>query len=405
VFFAAGLTCRISVAGSGSRHFVILGVALGIGYYAKSALFPLGLIFLGGLLIYPPSRQVSRTKLLLSLFVFLLVAAPLAILLSKQAGHFTLGEGSKLNYEWHVNEVPPWIDFTGPHAVSPVHPPRRLMESPLILEFGSPVKGTVPLWYDPTYWYAGAHVRFHLGRQIAAIGSNLEDYREIGDQWRVFFGGAVVLWILAACSAGFGNIRRAAWIFAWPLIAMSMYVLVHVEYRYVAPFCVLLCLATYGVLVPRVNSQVGMAVCATVAGAMFIPFVGNMAVVSGQTMKDLLHPQKPTYEIVALGLRDLGLKEGDSVAVVGWPFGPVFAHYGKLHVDAAIMGTDQFWNLSSHQLESVAQCLAGAGIKAVVVDNRPRGSTPANWHDIKISGSNRYSVLLLSDPPPKDSIH
>jgi hypothetical protein len=405
VFFAAGLTCRISVPGSSIRHFVTLGLALGIGYYAKAALFPLGLIFLSGLLIYPPSRQVSRKKLLLSLSVFLLVAAPLAICLCEQAGHFTLGEGSKLNYVWHVNETEPWLDLMGPHAVNPVHPPRRLMESPLILEFGSPVKGTVPLWYDPAYWYAGGSVRFHLGRQVAAIESNLEEYREICDQWRVFFGGAVVLWILAACSTWFSNIRRAAWIFAWPLIAMSMYALVHVEYRYVAAFCVLLCLATYGVLVPRVNTQVAMAVCATVAGAMFIPFVGNMVVVTGQTVKDLLRPQKPSYEIIALGLRDLGVKDGDSVAVVGWPFGPTFAHYGRLRVVAAIMGTDQFWNLSPLELKSVMHSLTGAGIKAVVAKDRPRNSTPANWHDIKISDSNRYSVLLLSEPPPKDSVN
>jgi hypothetical protein len=400
VFFTAGLTCRISVPGSSSKHFVTLGVALGLGYYAKAALFPLGLILLGGLLVYPPSRQVSRWRLLLSLAVFLLVVAPLAICLSEQAGHFTFGEASKLNYVWHVNEEEPWVDLTGPHAVNPAHPPRTLMETPLILEFGSPVKGTVPLWYDPTYWYAGAGVRFHLGRQIAAIESNLEEYREICDQWRVFFGGAAVLWILVACSAGFSNIRRAAWIFAWPLISMSMYVPVHVEYRYVAAFCVLPCLASYGVLLPRVNSQVAMAVCATVAGAMFIPFAGNMAIVSAQTIKDLLRPQNPSYEIVALGLRDLGVQDGDSVAVVGWPFGPTFAHYGRLRVIAAIMGTDQFWNLSPLELESVEQRLKGAGIKAVVARNKPRNSTPANWHDIKISDSSRYSVLLLSEPPP-----
>lgn len=404
VFLVAGVTCRIALPGSSSMHDVALGIALGIGYYAKAALFPLGLILVGGLLFYPPSRQVSRRKLLLSLAVFLLAAAPLIVCLSEQAGRFSFGEGSTLNYLWHVNEGPPWGDLTGPHTVSPVHPPRRLMDTPLILEFGSPVKGTVPLWYDPTYWYAGAPVRFHLGRQIAAIESSLEQYRELCDQWRVFIGGAVVLWILAACGAGFLNIRRAAWIFAWPLMAMSMFALVHVEYRYVVAFCVLLCLAAYGVVVPRVNTQVGMAVCATVAGSMLIPFAGHMVVVSAQTMKGLVRPHKPDYEVVALGLHDLGLRDGDGIAMVGWPFGPTFAHYGRLRVVAAIMGTDRFWNLSPAELEAVEQRLRGAGIKAVVTEDRPRNSTPANWHDIKVPGSDPYSVLLLSEPPPKDSI-
>jgi len=429
VFLVAGITCRLSLPGSGRKHYAAFGFVLGLGYYVKAPMFPLGLILLGGLLLYPPSHRVSRQRLLLSLSVFLLTAAPLVTLLSVRAGHLSLGEAGKLNYAWHVNGLQLYAGWTGsdraqtlplspyglvPYAASksgsphlygsPEHPPRRLMETPLILEFSSPINGTFPLWYDPSYWYAGAKARFNLRQQIAALKVTLLVYKEnlFNSSKTGFLVGAIILCILAPRKAGFSNVLRASWLVTWPLTALLMYAFVHVERRYTAVFFVILWLAIYGALMARMNRQAAVAVCATVAGTMMIPFMVGMADLSVHTVKDLVRSTPPDYEIAALGLRSLGVQSGDRLAVVGFPFDPFYARYGGQRVVATIAATDEFWTLSAPELKSVAERLTQIGIKAVVAQDRPSKSSLANWRDVKISESRRFSVLMLSEPLTKD---
>jgi len=430
VFLIAGITCRLSLPGAGRKHYVALGFACGLGYYAKSPMLLLSLILLGGLLLYPPSHRVSRQNLLLALAVFLLTAAPLVALLSERAGHFTFGESGKLNYAWHVNGLQPYAGWTGadtgqpfsslavyglrPPAASardshrygiPEHPPRRLMETPLILEFGAPIQGTFPLWYDPAYWYAGAKVHFDLRQQIAELKDTLLEYQKIFSQRMAFFAGALVLFVLAErIQKQRANDLRAAWLWIWPLIALLMYTFVHVEIRYIAAFCVLLCLAVYGTLMARVNRQVALAVGATVAAAMMIPFAIYMAETGVATVSSLVRSTQPEYESAALGLRNLGMQSGDRLAVVGFPLDPYYAHYDGLRVVASIPATDEFWNLPAPDLKSVAASLSKIGVKAVIARNRPRNAAPANWKDLKVPGA-AYSVLLLSEPLAKDSLN
>jgi hypothetical protein len=435
VFLVAGMTCRLSLPGANRKHYMALGVACALGYYAKTPMFLLCLVLLGGLLLYPPSPRVSRQGLLLSISVFLLTTAPLVTLLSKRVGHLSFGETGTLNYLWHVNGLQPYAGWTGsdvgqpfsslslyglvPRTASssdshlygiPEHPPRRLMEAPLILEFSSPIKGTFPLWYDPSYWYAGAKARFNLRQQIAVLKLTMLEYLQIFSQRMAFLAGALVLLVLAARNAGFSragssNVQRAAWLLIWPLIAMLTYALVHVETRYIATFCVLFWLAIYGTLVARVNRQVAVAVCATVVGAMMIPLTISIAEASVSTVKGLVHPTQPEYEKVALGLRNLGVGTGDRLAVVGFPLDAYYAHYTGTRVVAAIAATDDFWNLSTPDWKSVAERLGEIGVKAVVARNRPRISTTANWKDVKVSDSVGYSVLLLSEPLVRDPLN
>jgi hypothetical protein len=284
------------------------------------------------------------------------------------------------------------------------------METPLILEFSSPIRGTFPLWYDPAYWYAGAKARLNLRQQIRALKRTTLEYQQIFSQRMTLLAGALVLFLLAARNGGFSragssNVPRAAWLLLWPLTAMLLYALVHVEIRYIAAFCVLLWLAVYSDLVARLDRQAAVAVCATVVAAMMIPFTISVGETSISTVRNLARPTQPEYEKVALGLRNLGVRSGDSLAVVGFPFGPYYAHYSGTPVVATIAATDDFWNLSTPDWKSVADRLAGIGVKAVVAQNRPHNSTTANWKDLKISGDVQYSVVMLSEPLVKNSVN
>jgi hypothetical protein len=398
IFLAAGITCRLSLPGSGGKLYLALGIAFGFAYYAKAAMFPLSALFLAGLLLYPPSRCVTRPKLLLSLAVFLVMAAPLVAVLSTRVGKLSFGETGPLNYAWYVNGLPKftgWADVSTDAYGTPQHPPRKLMEKPLILEFASPIQGTFPLWYDPSYWNAGARVRFDLRRQVAALRNTLREFKSMISQMTVFLSGAVVLFILVAYESRLSNLPRyASWLLIWPLAAMSMYALVHVESRFLGSFFVLLWIVVFGVLTSRLPrtvgwATVGLAVCATVAGAVMIPFLAHLAGAGVRSVRGLIHPQEPDYEIVAGRLRDLGLRSGDRLAIVGHEYDPYYAQYARLRVVAEIPDADEFWNLSAPELKSVSDRLAAIGVKAIVAANRP---------GVRVSGAVPYTVLLLPDP-------
>lgn len=422
VFLAAGITCRLSLPGSSWKRYAALGVILGLGYYAKSAMFPLGLVFLVVLLLYSPSGRRTRPKLLFSLTVFLLMAAPLVTMLSARLGRLSIGDAGRLNYAWYVNGLPR-IDLDAKHTGwvagspdiygSPEHPPRKLIEKPLVLEFDTPIKGTSPLWYDPSYWNAGARVRFNLRQQIVALKNTFFDYKDMFSQTAAFFSGAVVLCILIVFDKRFSNLPlRESWLVIWPLAAMLMYAFVHVESRFVGGFLVLLWLWIYGALMFRLPRRVAAAVCATVAGTLMIVLVVELAIASARSVRDLVQSTPPDYQKIAVALGNLGLRSEDRLAVVGFQdiFVPYYARYARLRVVAEINSKDEFWNLSTSELQSVADDLTRIGVKAIVVTSgaehgellnkdRPEFSVLPNWREVKVSDAVRCNVLLLSEKP------
>ena len=403
VFLAAGLTCRVSLPDSDWKDYVALGLVLGLGYYVKAAMFPLGLILLVLLfLLLPLSGDLVRRKLLaslsLSLLVFLLVAAPLVTALSVRARILTIGEAGRLNYAWFVDRLR-WADnveHPRPYE-TPNHPAPKLDTEPLTLVFASPIGGTYPLWYDPSYWYAGVKVQFHLRRQITTLEQSFQDCKEAVVDSMAFIAGALVLFVLGLGSkAPLMLPRRSWWQLAWPLAAWAMYALVHVESRFLGAFLVLLWLATYGAVMFRVDRRIAIAITATVLATVLVPFTATMAWESARSAKELVHPKVPDYQIAALALRELGLRSGDRLAVVGYGFDCYYARYDRLRIVAQIPDPTEFWHLSKPELKSLEERLASVGVKAAVVaQNRPDAAPTAAWKDVKLSDS-VLSVLLLS---------
>jgi len=410
VFLAAGLVCRISLAGSGWMHYAALGFVLGVGYYVKAAMLPLGVALLVLLFFLSPlandtTRRKLAASLSVSLFVFLLVAAPLVTALSARAGRLSFGEAGRLNYAWYVDRLRWADDVEHPKPFeTPDHPAPKLTTTPVTLLFASPIKGTYPLWYDPSYWYAGLKVRFNLRGQIRTLKQTLEDYEEVVTDSIAFIAGAIVLGVLALRDgSGLMLPRRLWWQLAWPLAAGLMYALVHVEARFLAAFMVLLWLAIYGALMLQVDRRIAGAICATVLLTVMVPFTAQVARESTRIARDFVHPKTPDYQIAALGLRELGLQNGDRLAIVGYGFDCYYARYDRLRVVAQIPNATEFWHLSAPELKSLEERLAAVGVKAVVASNRPAVSAAADWKDVKVSDSEQLSVMLL--PPEAASTH
>jgi hypothetical protein len=405
VFCASALCCRLSLPGSTWKHYGALGLVLAAGYYMKSALLPLGLGLLGLLFVIPP-RGVRRQKLLFSAIVFLLVSSPLVAMFSGRAGRLSYGETGRLNYLWDVNRVPD-IGWTGDSLNvygTPEHPPRKLSQIPLTIEFASPVSGTYPLWDDPSYWYAGAVVRPNLRQQLTAMKKTLQSYEEILLQTAVFAAGAVVLFLWCLHEGLLPTFPRDVWWqLAWPVAACSMYALVHVDHRYVSPFLVLLWVTIYGVLTLRLKDLCTWPLLATCICTVTLTLTANPLVAAARAMRDSIRPRQPEgYEMVADRLNSLGLHSGDRLALVGSAFYPAeaypyYARIDGLRVVAQVPDENEFWRLSTPELESVEERLASVGVKAIVAVNRPDYVVQADWRDVTLDRGVRFNILLLAE--------
>lgn len=398
VFLAAGIGIRLGHARSSWLVYVSLGIVLAIGYYFKAIMFPLGLILLALLFLpLPYSKNISRSRLLLSLGAFLIVASPLLISLSVRAHALSFGESGRDNYLWSVNGISRNCIWTGgkndPYGMA-AHPPRHLSEDPLVLEFRGPLAGTYPLWYEPSYWFVGAKPKFDLRQQLEALNANIGIYKDIMFETGALFAGIFVLGVLIYRQTGKLQISRNVWWqLGWSLSACSLYALVAVEPRYVAPFLILSWMAIYGTLILSVQRATATAICATVLLSLAIPFAGHLGMESLRLAKNLAHPVPPQYQREATALQQLGLRSGDDLAFIGYAYDCYFAHYAGYRIVAQVPDSQSFWRLSAQKKEVLLNRLSSHGIKAVLVRDKPIDST--DWRDLNTSKTMRLSILLL----------
>jgi hypothetical protein len=410
VLFVAAMGCRVSRADAGWKHFIALGALLGLGIYVKAALFPLAFAFIV-LLFLSMARAAStpRGKLLAYLAVTtmtcVVVATPLVVSMSVQAERFTAGDTGKLAYLWSVDEFKPnavgWTGGTPPQYGTPLHPPRKLMENPTVLEFATPIAGTYPLWHSPGYWYAGAKPVFILRKQIETIERSLHEYSLIALRWIGLVGGAVLLFVLSLIKSDRHRPWRVSiWLVAWPLVGCAMYALVLTFERYVAAFLLLLCLEVYRVVVFRVNRRIAIGVCAATLLVAFVPLALLAAKSVAETVRQFRHPRDEDYVTAAKGLQRLGLQPGDKVAYVGFAASCYSAQYDRLRVVSQVLYADDFWRLNETDQQRVEDSFASTGARAVITTSLP-ADHETGWTEVGHVDGNAISVLLLkpaSDP-------
>jgi hypothetical protein len=399
VFLAAGVLCRLSMLRSRPGDYASLGVILGLAYYFKAAMFPIGLLGLTVFWIMPPTRLVKRQYTALAALTFLVVTAPLAVGLSFRSGKPTIGEVGHLSYVWYVNRyyrLSGWTE-AGEHG-TPEHAPRKLMQKPELLEFAEPVSGTFPLWYDPAYWYAGVKAKFDWQQQWAVVRDNSQVYWQMLRYMNALLAGAFLLGVLALRDRKFAKPdRHWAWQLAWPLSVVALYWLVYIDTRYVAPFCVVFWLAVYGILMPCVAATPRKVILLTVSATMLIPSLVVAGSIARFKLAESWDGGRPAPYVVAAKLQAMGFRKGDRVAIVGEGFEAYFAQIAGLKIVAQVPSEEEFQRLDPSEFGSVAARLSVLGVKALIAKERPLHAAPADWQEV--TGSAGYSILRISGKP------
>jgi len=397
---ATAILVRIRRGDHGWRTFALLGVVLGFAYLAKAPMFLLGFVFL-----FAAYRLVRNTPQAfahagVTLLLFLIIAAPYVTALSRSKHRFTFSDTSTISYAEYINRMPLFVSWRGedPANGTPVHPARRLLSDPPLFEFATPVPGSYPPWYDPSYWYEGLHAHFSVKGELWAIFRGANEYLKMfsrsGALWCVL---VALIW---ATRQG-GGLERAdhPW---WPVLlpgiaALAMYSLVHAETRFVTGVGL--------VLVLWVLSRVQVAAAAApkrVPWATMAVFLAPAIAIGWSVttdLKRLAHPEPFVAWEAAQALHAAGIPAGAKVGYIGTGLVTQWPHLAGVQIIAEMPdpGWSRLVGLVPETRQSVLQKLADAGTIAAVTGHAEVARSDPGWQQL---GNTGVFVRMLTHPEP-----
>jgi len=411
VYLAAGLLLRIRLGQTNWPTFVLLGMVLGLAYLTKAAMFPLSFVFLAVSVFSAKKVRQALPRVLVALLVFLLISAPFICAISTAKGRLTFSDAGTLTYVRYVNGVP-YPHWQGDPASGSTlkHPSRKILDNPPIYEFGTPVGGTYPISYDPSYWYEGVDTHVDVQQQLVLVLSSALFYFDLFlRQQGVLVGSVLTLYWMGSSRR---RIEALNLIQRWGLVvialaALGIYALVYVEGRYIGVFVVLLWADLLANLrLPR--SQPSRRLASGLSAIMVMFLLLSLMAFELQGFGDLSSSPTTDRESseqsrppswpgqVAEELHQLGVEPGDKVAVIGYGFGSFWARLARVQIVAEMLGRQagDFWLGDAALQSEVIQAFDSAGAKAIVAERVPGYAILDNWHRV---GDSDYYVYMLAE--------
>ncbi len=391
-FLATTLLIRMRRGRNGWYWYAALGAILGLAYLAKTVMFLLAFVFLFCGLFVVDSRKRAIPRVLLAFLVFLAISGPFVVVLSNQRGRPTFGDSGRLAYISNVKG-------TGP-TYARLH---KLSDDPLAHEFATPIAGTYPPYYDPTYWNEGIRPQFDWRAQFHRLALSGREYFKVLSSQRALAVGVLVLLFFAGEWRGFCQRFTRLWTVWLPaIVILLLYSIVWLEPRYLpAATLVLWCSVLAAIRLPRLDTSprlanaVAMAVALALGLSITTITVANIATA-------LRRPPHVEWQ-VAEGLHRMGLRPGDTVAVLGQEVkADYWARLAQVRVVAELRddALDNFWRASAEKQAFIFDAFAGTGAKILVTHFKPPAAHSEGWQDLENTG---YYALPLSSRAPRKS--
>ncbi len=390
---------------------ILLGITLGIGYVVKSIFLPLTMLFLLTACIAMGKKRGNFASLALIAIFAAVFAIPYHIGISWSAGHPTFGDSGPLNYIWNVNKLEPGGLWQGqpPQFGTPVHPTKMVSEMPHLYLLDGPFHVTFSPFFNLPYYYAGVHRFFNLKAQIHAIGSNILRMLKLVETQMIFVA-LLVCWLLSSAKVLRERTRSHVIAVLWPMLftsicGISIYLLVVVEYRYVASFIAMLLLGLLfavvsGNAIPRAEGR-GSRRTALLTAILVFGCMLNLILSAKDQVRDWLgntiHHRLFNNEdqwIAGQYLAQTGSQPGDKVAIISdLPAATMstWAYIDDLHIVGILGGSllqsqtidyDAFWNASADRQEALLENFHHTGARIVFSTQQPRGADASKWQQI-----------------------
>lgn len=417
VYLASGLLLQMQNRTANWRTYLLFGIVLGLGYLSKSVMFPLAFAFLGASVVvscFEPEnvpeqgqlmlRRQTVLRLLAALLAFTIVVAPFIAAISVSKGRLTFGDTGKINYVWTIAKTVKGDKYwqgKEPNSGIPKHPTRQIFALPATYEFGTPVGGTSPTWYDPSYWYEGLKFSFNLRQQLQISKANLEYYYQL-------FLGSLILGYFLLVYVG-GNVRTslqqlaANWFLWLPgVTGLGIYLLginmraAFWSPRYIAPFVVLVFAGVFS-SVHLLNSRASKRLLIGLMTIALIAMGGQLLSHTVVTVKKGV-VVKPIDWQVAEDLKQLGVKSGDAIAAIGdADRNAYWARLARVKIVAQVPRIKDFWRSDTMTRKQVLKAIAKTGAKVVVQQiGTPIPTQEIGWQ--KLKNSDCYTYFLNKNP-------
>jgi len=393
IFLIAALMLRIREHVSAAR-LVALGVLLGVAYWCKAVMFPLGIVFGLVALVSVEKSQRRFYHTLLVAVPFALICFPLVQAISAKDGKWSFGDSGWLNYSSLVSpggRVRNWLGSPTTSGI-PLHPTRLILDNPPVFEFAEPYAVTYSPTFEPGYWNAGRTWTFDLRAQVRELTGNSLLFIELFLHSQS--GLLVAVLALIVASGGYKRIFTY-----WPLLAISfatcaLYALVHSEVRFVGAQAVIAWLAILmGVRLSRKlmpsRLPAGILIAASLSIVISV-FAGLARDIRARDSNSAL-PQIGVVE----KLHTIGFAQNTKMAIIGDGDWSYWAELGHFRLVAEIMSPDEvsFWALPNQQRQRVYNAMKDAGAAAIVTQPPlPLATLDDGWTQI---GSTTFYLRSL----------
>lgn len=375
------------------RTLVLLGLVLGLSYLAKAASFFLAFAFIATAGWLAPTWKAGIRRAGVTAVSFAVLAIPWIAVLSVDTQRLTFGESGRLNYLWATGEapMPPYLSGD-PGSERLLHVPVKISQHPPAYTFLSPVPGTLPLWYDPGYWYRGVTVDRAIADQVGGAMRKMWKYVVAA----LVAAAALVLALNALRPSQLSPraLARSLRFLAPVLIAIGLYLLIHVRARYIGGHLAILAIGLISmVALPTRRRWRALHLSTAIAAGVI------MLLAMGATMRAAAVPESPGaaasrgHVEAALALQELGFDNGDRAAVLGGRLAPLTAYWALL-ADMKVIGLvthpHTYVSAPERRRKVLNERLARAGAKVLVTDE-PR-IVGKGWRRL---GSTQYHALPL----------
>ena len=409
VFLATALLFRIRRGRGNWFVFAGLGALLGLGYLAKAAMFPLAFVFLFSALclgrIAGDTFRAAALRTLLAAGVFAGFALPLVLALSAMKGRATFGDSGRISYTEYIDRATKTVHWQGEPlgTGNPAHPTRKIFSDPAVYEFATPIQGSYPPWYDPSYWYEGVRPHFLLKGQLWALFRAANMYLKIFSKSGALWAVLVALWVAGRKALAWGSFSPGAWLVILPWVAaLAMYSLVLVEFRYVAPFALMLMLWTLA----RVRIVVGAKPRLLRRFHLVVVLAPALAVgwAVAHDLYDVIRNKPYEPWVVAQQLHAMGIPSGTDVGYIGTGLGAYWAHLAGVRIIVEIPNIEQprFVAAGAARRQQVLALFSSVGARAVVTRNADDANPADGWR--RIPGTHHFiwqQPWLIAAPEKK----
>jgi hypothetical protein len=389
VYLATALLLRIRGGRGNLLVFAGLGALLGLGYLAKAAMFPLAFVFLFSAFclsrIASASFLAATLRTLAAVAVFAGMALPFILALTAAKGRPTFGDSGRINYAEFVNRATRSVHWQGEPAGTgmPLHPSRKIFSDPDVFEFSTPVQGSYPPWFDPSYWYDGARPHFSVRNQAWALFRASNMYLKIFSKSGALWAVLVAILVVRRKLLGWERISSGAWLVFLPsLAALAMYSLVLVEFRYVAPFALMLLMW----MLSRMKIATGAGPLLVRRFHLVVILAPAIAIgwAAGRDIYDVARNKPYEPWIVAQQLHEMGIPAGTDVGYIGTGLDAYWAHLAGVRIIVEIPDEQQsrFIGANAARRQQVLTLFSSAGGKAVITKNADAANSADGWRPI-----------------------